>query len=85
VPDGAGTFSKSLRQPCQFKSDGSNEFLKTTELNAADAVLKDQMDNLVPQFKSANAAFVTDYQNARIIADAGGGGKTPASPTPPNP
>lgn len=55
------------------------------EFNSADAVLNDQMDNLVPQFKSANAAFVTDYQNARIIVDLAGGGakaktKTPAPP-----
>jgi hypothetical protein len=55
------------------------------EFKAADAVLKDQMDKLVPQFKSANAAFVADYQNARIIVDSGGGGKKPAPPTPPNP
>jgi len=42
------------------------------EFNAADAVLNNERDNLVPQFKSANAAFVTDYQNARIIVDFGG-------------
>jgi hypothetical protein len=56
------------------------------EFDAADAVLKDQMDSLVPQFKSANAAFVTDYQNARIIVDAAAGRTSkPTPPTPPNP
>jgi hypothetical protein len=35
------------------------------ELNAADAALNDEMDALVPQFKSANAAFVTDSTNPR--------------------
>jgi hypothetical protein len=56
------------------------------EFDAADMVLKDQMDNLVPQFKSANAAFVTDYQNARIIVDAAAGRTSkPTPPTPPSP
>lgn len=53
------------------------------EFDAADAVLKDQMDNLVPQFKSANAAFVTDYQNARIIVDTGAAKAKTKTPTPP--
>ncbi len=56
------------------------------EFDAADAVLKDQMDSLVPHFKSANAVFVTDYQNARIIVDAAAGRTSkPTPPTPPNP
>ncbi len=58
----------------------------SAEFDAADAALTDQMDNLMPQFQSANAAFVTDYQNARITVRSGGGGKSkPAPPpTPPN-
>ena len=58
----------------------------SAEFDAADAALTDQMDNLMPQFQSANAAFVTDYQNARITVRSGGGGKSkPTSPpTPPN-
>jgi uncharacterized membrane protein len=56
------------------------------EFDAADAVLKDQMDSLVPHFKYANAVFVTDYQNARIIVDAAAGRTSkPTPPTPPNP
>jgi len=43
------------------------------------------MDNPVPQFKSANAVFVTDYQNARIIVDAGGAKAKTKSLTPPSP
>jgi hypothetical protein len=56
------------------------------EFAAADAVLSDQMDALVPQFAAANATFVNDYKNARIIVSAGGGKakpKEPAAPTPP--
>jgi hypothetical protein len=35
---------------------------------------------------TANAAFVTDYQNARIIVDAAAGRTSkPTPPTPPNP
>ena len=57
------------------------------EFDAADAALNDQMDALVPQFAAANAKFVEDYNNARIIVDSGGGkakAKTP-TPTPPSP
>jgi len=51
------------------------------EFVAADAALQDEMDVLVQQFASANAAFVADYQNARIVVDSTGGGKK-APPTP---
>jgi len=37
----------------------------------------------VSQFKSANATFVTDYQNTRIIVDAAAG--RTCKPTPPSP
>ena len=41
-------------------------------------------DALVPQFAAANASFVTDYNNARIIVDSGGGkAKANVKPTPP--
>ncbi len=56
-------------------------------LPTADAALNDQMDALVPQFAAANAKFVEDYNNARIIVDSGGGkakAKTP-TPKPPTP
>jgi len=42
------------------------------EFDAADAALNDQMDALVPQFAAANAKFVEDYNNARIIVDLRG-------------
>ena len=57
------------------------------EFDAAAAALNDQMDALVLQFTAANAKFVEDYNNARIIVDSGGGkakAKTP-TPTPPSP
>ncbi|MBI4327987.1 MAG: hypothetical protein HY674_22380 [Chloroflexi bacterium] len=59
----------------------------SAEFDAADAALADQMDSLMPQFQPANAAFVTDYQNARITVRSGGGGKSKPTPppTPPNP
>lgn len=34
---------------------------------------------------SANAAVVTDYQNARIIVDTGAAKAKTKTPTPPNP
>jgi hypothetical protein len=45
------------------------------------------MDTLVPQFKSNNVTFVTDYQNARLIVDSTGGvsaakAKPAPAPTP---
>ena len=41
------------------------------------------MDALIPQFTSANAKFVEDHNNARIIVDSGGGKTKPAvKPTP---
>lgn len=45
------------------------------------------MDALIPQFAAANAKFVEDYNNARLIVDSGGAKAkaktpTPASPTP---
>ncbi|HUA67234.1 MAG TPA: hypothetical protein VMA13_01690 [Candidatus Saccharimonadales bacterium] len=56
------------------------------EFDAADEMLGDQMDTLVLQFRSANATFVTDYQNARLIVDSTGGGsangKDQPTPTP---
>ena len=42
------------------------------EFAAADATVNDQIDALMPQFAAANAKFVEDYSNARIIADSGG-------------
>jgi hypothetical protein len=39
------------------------------EFDPADAALNDEMDNIVAQFADANATFVADYKNARIIVD----------------
>lgn len=38
------------------------------------------MNALVLQFASANAKFVEDYNNARVIVDTGGNGGTPLTP-----
>ena len=56
-----------------------------SEFAAAEAVLEDVLDALTPQFAAANARFVADYKNARIIVDAGGskGKEAPATPAPP--
>ena len=52
--------------------------LRPAGFDAADGALNDEMDNLMPQFKSANATFAKDDPNARLIVDTpGGGGATP--------
>ncbi len=40
---------------------------------------------VVPQFKTANAAFVTNYQNARIIVGTGAAKAKTKTPTLPGP
>jgi len=81
-------YSASLSKPRDAVASGSTATKQMSdEFDAADAALNDQMDALVPQFAAANAKFVEDYNNARIIVDSGGGkakAKTP-TPKPPSP
>ena len=80
-------YSASISKPRDAVGSGSTATKQMgDEFDAADAALNDQMDALVPQFAAANAKFVEDYNNARIIVDSGGGkakAKTPTPPTPP--
>ena len=80
-------YSASISKPRDAVGSGSTATKQMgDEFDAADAALKDQMDALAPQFAAANAKFVEDYNNARIIVDSGGGkakAKTPTPPTPP--
>ena len=46
------------------------------EFDAADQNLNEESDSLMPQFRSANATFITDYTNARIIVDGAAGRRT---------
>ena len=80
-------YSASISKPRDAVGSGSTATKQMgDEFDAADAALNDQMDALAPQFASANAKFVEDYNNARIIVDSGGGsGTTPTPPTPPTP
>ena len=39
------------------------------EFDAADETLSEILDGLIGQFQAANAKFVSDYNNARIIVD----------------
>ncbi len=50
--------------------------------DAADLALNEELDNLIGQFAPANAKFVSDYQNARIIIDAAASHASPNPPTP---
>ena len=50
--------------------------------DAADEALDEELDNLIGQFAPANAKFVSDYQNARIIIDAAASHASPNQPTP---
>ena len=81
-------YAASLSKPRDAVASGSTATKQMSdEFDAADAALNDQMDALVPQFAAANAKFVEDYNNARIIVDSGGGkakAKTP-TPKPPTP
>ena len=80
-------YAASLGKPRDAVASSSTATrLLKAEFTAADALLRDQLDALVPQFAAANARFVQDYQNARIIVDSRGGPGTPPPPpatTPP--
>ncbi len=52
------------------------------EFDAADETLDEILDGLIVQFKDANAKFVSDYNNARIIVDASASHASPNRPTP---
>ena len=75
-------YAGSIAKPRDARAAGATATTQlANEFDAADALLTDQMDTLVPQFKSNNVTFVTDYQNARIIVDYVGG-VSPAKPKP---
>jgi len=79
-------YAASLSKPREAVGASSSATkLLDAEFAAADAVLADVLDALTPQFAAANARFVADYKNARIIVDAGGGKRqaAPATPAPP--
>ena len=77
-------YDASLAKPRDARAAGKTATDQMdAEFSAADAVLKDEMDNLAPQFKTANATFVKDYTNARIIVDSGGAKAKTKTPTPP--
>lgn len=79
-------YSASITKPREAVGSGSTATKQMDdEFHAADAVLEDQLDMLMPQFKAANPTFVADYQNARIIVDSGGGKAKAKTPTPPPP
>jgi len=71
----------SIAKPRDARASGATATSQLAdEFDAADEVLADQMDTLVVQFRSANPAFVTDYQNARVIVDSTGGASSKAKP-----
>ena len=79
-------YAASITKPRDAVSSGSTATKQLAdEFDAADSVLDDQMDALVPQFSESNAKFVEDYNNARIIVDSGGGGGKKPTPPPPAP
>ena len=79
-------YSASISKPRDAVASGSTATKQMSdEFDAADAAVNDQMDALMPQFASANAKFVEDYNNARIIVDSGGGKAKAKPPTPPTP
>lgn len=76
-------YAASITKPRDAVASGSTATKQLSdEFDAADAALNDQMDALVPQFAAANAKFVEDYHNARIIVDSGGGKAKVNTPTP---
>lgn len=77
-------YAASITKPRDAVASGSTATKQLSdEFDAADAAVNDQMDALVPQFVAANAKFVEDYNNARIIVDSGGAKAKAKTPTPP--
>jgi hypothetical protein len=76
-------YAGSITKPRDAVASGSTATKQLAdEFDAADAALKDEMDALMPQFAAANAQFVEDYNNARIIVDSGGAKAKAKPPTP---
>lgn len=80
-----------LTKPREAKTSGKTTTTSlAAEFQAATDLLNDRLDNLIPQFRAANGAFVSDYQNARLIVKAGIGrreadpGTANNSPKPPS-
>ncbi len=57
-----------------------NANIKST-IKEVDALLKDEMDKLIVNFKKNNPDFVSDYFNARVIIDPGSNGGNKKTPT----
>jgi len=62
--------SASLASPRVSIVSGKSATRKlVAEFKAADELLNEGLDNLVPQFKDEEPAFVADYFSARTIVD----------------
>ena len=78
-------YKKALTKPREQQANSSAATKALPKLLAkADAILDQQLDKLVVQFKESDAEFVDKYSSARIIVDIGGTARneTPASSTP---
>lgn len=80
-------FREAVPQPRAARASGKT---RTKQLDDAfadlDRLLEKRLDNLAGQFRKGAATFYTDYTNARIIVDLGGGRggeETPAAAAPP--
>lgn len=75
LSDAADAYHAALTAPRSAITDRSAATAALLEyFAAADKVLKERMDKLVPILASDTPKFGTDYANARIIVDSGGGG-----------
>lgn len=75
LSDAADAYHAALTAPRSAITDRSAATAALLEhFAAADKVLKERMDKLVPILASDTPKFGVDYQNARIIVDSGGGG-----------
>jgi len=79
-------YESALAKPADvlFNDTASTENIDL-EFVEFDNILNNRMDTLIPKFAAHSPAFVSDYKNARIIVDSGGGGPSPTPPTPPTP
>ncbi len=79
-------YAASISKPRDAVSSGSTATRQlSAAFKAADAVLNEQMDALLPQFAESNPQFTQDYQNARIIVDTGARKAKAPAPAPTNP
>ena len=79
-------FSAAITKPRETRVTGKTvtEVL-TAEFKTVDEILRDRLDNLVPQLAGVDPTFVTDYRNARVIVAAAAThatGEKPAKPAP---